>query len=213
MTLDGAWALRWMQLAAESVRARSSELTEMDAVIGDGDHGTNLDRGMQAVLEALDGLRRAHPEAAPMIGQVLHTVATSLTTTVGGAAGPLLGAAFLKASRAVGDEPLDACRIAALMERASEGIASRGRADAGDKTMLDVWVQAAQAARREADGGAGPQEVLRAASLAAAHAAESIEALPARKGRASYRGDCARGHRDPGAQSSALLIDAAARAL
>ena len=92
MTLDGAWALRWMQLAAESVRARSSELTEMDAVIGDGDHGTNLDRGMQAVLEALDGLRRAHPEAAPTIGQVLHTVATSLTTTVGGAAGPLLGA-------------------------------------------------------------------------------------------------------------------------
>jgi dihydroxyacetone kinase-like protein len=142
---------------------------------------------------------------------VLKTVATTLMSTVGGAAGPLYGTAFLRGSK-LADGELDAAGVASVLEAAVEGIQARGKAEPGEKTMVDAWMPAAQAARSAAEGGAGPVEALRAAADAAAAGAEATEPMVARKGRASYLGERSAGHRDPGAQSSALLLEAAAEA-
>ena len=154
-------------------------------------------------------LRATASDVAP--ADVLKTVATTLISTVGGASGPLLGTAFLKASAAVAGRPdLDASAIADLLDAAVGGIVLRGKAERGDKTMVDAWGPAAEAARAAADAGSGPADALDAAADAAARGAEATEPLVARKGRASYLGDRAIGHRDPGAQSSALILRAAA---
>ncbi|MCK6210654.1 dihydroxyacetone kinase subunit L [Georgenia sp. EYE_87] len=204
-TLGADWALDWMERARAVVSANRIELIELDRAIGDGDHGENMDRGFTAVGAKL---AEATPSAP---GEVLKTVATTLMSTVGGAAGPLYGTAFLRGAKAA-DGALDAAGVAAVLEAAVEGIQARGKAEAGEKTMVDAWLPAAQAARSAAEGGSGPVEALRAAADAAAAGAEATEPMVARKGRASYLGDRSAGHRDPGAQSSALLLAAAAEA-
>ncbi|SDR65539.1 dihydroxyacetone kinase subunit DhaL [Agrococcus carbonis] len=201
--LDGAWARRWIEAVAERVAARKAELTALDRAIGDADHGENLDRGFQAVLGRLDGL---DADATP--GAVLKLVATTLISTVGGAAGPLYGTAFLKAAMASGDRAeLDAPALVEVLTAARDGIVARGKAELRDKTMVDAWSPAVDAA---ATAGDDVRAVLEAAAAAAAEGAVATEPLVAHKGRASYLGERAIGHRDPGAESTSLILRAAA---
>ena len=201
--LDGAWTRRWIEAVAAEVAARKSELTALDRAIGDGDHGENLDRGFQAVLGKLDSLDE---QATP--GAVLKLVATTLISTVGGAAGPLYGTAFLKGAMAAGDrDELDAAALVEVLTAARDGIVARGKAEPNDKTMVDAWTPAVEAA---STAGGDVRAVLDAAAAAAAEGAAATEPLVAHKGRASYRGERAIGHRDPGAESTALVLRAAA---
>lgn len=208
MGLDITWAVDWVRLSADVIAEHRVELIMLDREIGDGDHGENMDRGFQAVLPKLDDL-----PAGSTPGDVLKLVATTLISTVGGAAGPLYGTAYLRASSAVGGEvSLDGNAVAALLAAGRDGIVARGKAESGDKTMVDAWTPAVDAAAVAAADGADAASVLRAAADAAAAGAVATEPLVARKGRASYLGERSAGHRDPGAQSSALLLEAAAEA-
>jgi len=206
--LDITWAVDWTRLSAERVGEHRVELITLDREIGDGDHGENMDRGFQAVAAKLDDLA-----AGAVPADVLKLVATTLISTVGGAAGPLYGTAYLKAAAAVaGRDSLDGPAIASLLEAARDGIVLRGKAEPGDKTMVDAWTPAVEAAAAVAAAGADATEVLDAAASAAEAGAVATEPLVARKGRASYLGERSAGHRDPGAESSALLLRAAADA-
>ncbi|WP_445337079.1 dihydroxyacetone kinase subunit DhaL [Clavibacter sp. CFBP 8614] len=205
MALGTDWVVAWTTEAARVIAERRGDLIALDREIGDGDHGENLDRGFSAVVAKLPALAA---DATP--ADALKAVATTLISTVGGASGPLLGTAYLKASAAVaGRVDLDGAALADLLEAAVGGIVLRGKAERGDKTMVDAWGPAAEAARA-ADAGTAPADVLAAAADAAERGAEATEPLVARKGRASYLGERAVGHRDPGAQSSALILRAAA---
>lgn len=206
MTLDVAWAVDWVRTSAATVVEHRDELIELDRQIGDGDHGENLKRGFTAVVAKLDAL-----EAPPAtIGDVLKLVATTLMSTVGGAAGPLYGTAYLRAAKACGAGTVDSAGVVALLEAGLEGIVARGKATTGEKTMVDAWSPAAEAAAKAAADGAEPAQVLEAAARAAASGAESTIPLVATKGRASYLGERSAGHLDPGARSSQLLLEAAA---
>ncbi|KQQ51059.1 MULTISPECIES: dihydroxyacetone kinase subunit DhaL [unclassified Plantibacter] len=208
MALDGAWAIAWMRGSAAVISERRVELITLDRDIGDGDHGENLDRGFSAVLGKLDG---QPADATP--SDILKLAATTLISTVGGASGPLYGTALLKASIAVaGKAELDADAVVALLTAARDGIVLRGKATTGDKTMVDAWTPAVDAAADAAAAGETPGGVLAAAATAAQAGAVSTEPLVARKGRASYLGERAIGHRDPGAQSTAYLLGAASAA-
>ncbi len=204
MALDTAWAIDWVRRTAATIDDHRAELVTLDREIGDGDHGENLDRGFRAVVEAVDAGSFDTP------GAVFTTVATKLISTVGGAAGPLFGTAYLKAAQAAGDATeLDADALVAVLTAARDGVVSRGKAEVGDKTMVDAWSAAVDAAATAAAAGEGPERVLEAAADAAVTGAESTDPLVARKGRASYLGDRAVGHRDPGAQSTAYILRAA----
>lgn len=209
MPLDASWAESWIRLSAQTIAEHCEELTALDAAIGDGDHGTNLDRGFSAAVAALDAAG-----TLPTPGAVLRLTATTLISTVGGAAGPLLGTALLRASREAGAPVLDAQGATRMLVAAADGVVSRGHAEAGDKTMLDAWAVAARAAQEAVtqahNAAEAPAVVLEAAAAAAARGATATEPLIARKGRASYLGESSRGHRDPGAESSALILRAAA---
>lgn len=205
MTLDTAWARAWMT-DTKAVIARNREyLIDLDRQIGDGDHGENLDRGFTAVERALE---ESSPEG---IGDVLKLVAKTLMSTVGGAAGPLYGTAFLRAAKAAPAGEARAQDVVAMVAAALEGIQARGKAERGEKTMVDAWGPALDAAREAADGGATPVEVLVAASQAASAGAQATIPMQATKGRASYLGARSVGHLDPGAVSSSLILDSAAR--
>jgi dihydroxyacetone kinase-like protein len=206
--LDRDWALAWVRGSAEVIAENRGELVRLDREIGDGDHGENLDRGFSAVLAKLDGVAA---DATP--GDVLKLVATTLISTVGGASGPLLGTAYLKAAVAAGSaSELDGAALVAVLTAARDGVVTRGKAAVGDKTMIDAWTPAVDAAAQAQSGGADPSAILAAAAAAAEQGAVATEPLVAHKGRASYLGERAIGHRDPGAQSSALLLRAAADA-
>ena len=182
-------------------------LTKLDSEIGDGDHGTNMHRGFQAALERLEGADPSTPADA------LKAVSMALISKVGGAAGPLYGTAFLRASTALqGKDEVSAEDAAEALEAALGGIKQRGKAEVGDKTIVDALEPAAEAAKGAVSDGSAAA-VLRAAAEAAKEGAESTVPLTARKGRASYLGQRAAGHQDPGATSTYLLLDAAARAL
>ncbi|WP_028708398.1 dihydroxyacetone kinase subunit DhaL [Propionicicella superfundia] len=204
-TLGAGWALDWIKKTAAVVNAQREELTDLDRAIGDGDHGANLDRGFQAVLVKLDG---ATPATA---GEVLKTVATTLISTVGGASGALYGTAFLRASK-LGDSDLDAAGVVALLQAGVDGIVQRGKASVGEKTMVDAWTPALAAGNEAVAAGKSPAEVLDAMAVAAQEGAVATEPLVATKGRASYLGERSAGHRDPGAQSTAYVLRAAADA-
>lgn len=208
MGLDINWAVDWVRRSAESMSEHRVELINLDREIGDGDHGENMDRGFQAVLPKLDDLPAGSTPA-----DVLKLVATTLISTVGGAAGPLYGTAYLRASAATGGETsIDASGVVALLTAGRDGIVARGKAESGDKTMVDAWTPAVDAARAAADGGASAAETLQVAADAAAAGSDATIPLVARKGRASYLGERSAGHRDPGAQSTAYLLAAAAAA-
>ena len=206
MSLDAAWAQRWIELAAADIAEQRDYLVDLDRAIGDGDHGENMDRGFKAALEALG---QAQPGS---VAEVLKSVAKTLMSTVGGAAGPLYGTAFLRASKAAGDGELDGAGAAAVIAGALEGIQARGKATTGEKTMVDAWTPALEAARAAAESGSDATAVFEAAATAAEAGAAATEPMRATKGRASYLGERSIGHLDPGAVSTSLILRAAARA-
>lgn len=200
------WAVKWLTLSAQAMAEHRVELIELDRAIGDSDHGENMDRGFQAVL---DKLAESPPETP---GAALKLTAMALMSKVGGAAGPLYGTAFLRAATTLGDAAnVDAAALAAALAAARDGIVARGKAEAGDKTMVDAWTPAVDAAAAAAADG-DTLAVLIAAAEAAEAGAVATDPLVARKGRASYLGERSAGHRDPGAASSALILRAAAGA-
>jgi dihydroxyacetone kinase-like protein len=204
--LDVNWAVKWLTLSAQAMAEHRVWLIELDRAIGDSDHGENMDRGFQAVLDKL----AENPPETP--GAALKLTAMALMSKVGGAAGPLYGTAFLRAGTALGDAAyIDAAGLAAALGAARDGIVARGKAESGDKTMVDAWTPAVEAAAAAAADG-DTLAVLIAAAEAAEAGAVATDPLVARKGRASYLGERSAGHRDPGAASSALILRAAAGA-
>jgi phosphoenolpyruvate---glycerone phosphotransferase subunit DhaL len=197
-----------VQAMAAAMEENRKHLTKLDSEIGDGDHGNNMHRGFQAALERLEGMELQTP------ADVLKAVSTALVGKVGGAAGPLYGTAFLRASTSLsGKEDLSSEDVAEAMEAALGGVKQRGKAEEGDKTMIDALAPAVAAAKEAASSGKGVGEVSREAAEAAGEGSEATVPLTARRGRASYLGERAAGHMDPGARSTYLLLDAAARAL
>ncbi|WP_411376536.1 dihydroxyacetone kinase subunit DhaL [Arthrobacter sp. MPF02] len=205
MALDVNWAVKWLTLSAQAMAEHRTELIDLDRAIGDSDHGENMDRGFQAVL---DKLAETPPETP---GAALKLTAMTLMSKVGGAAGPLYGTAFLRAATSLGDATeIDPSALVAALAAARDGIVARGKAEPGDKTMVDAWMPAVEAARTAAEaGGSDVLSVLVAAAEAAEAGAVATDPLVARKGRASYLGERSAGHRDPGAASSALILRAA----
>ncbi|MFD9741171.1 dihydroxyacetone kinase subunit DhaL [Umezawaea sp. NPDC059074] len=190
-----------MRAAAKTLDDHRDELNRLDREIGDGDHGENMSRGFAALVVALE---RDAPDSP---GGVLKLVATTLISKVGGAAGPLYGTAFLRAATAVKDlGELDADLVARALRAALDGVVARGKAERGDKTMVDALLPAVEAAEAAAGQGEDVAGVLRAAADAAAEGADSTVLVLARKGRASYLGERSVGHLDPGARSTALLL-------
>lgn len=204
-TLGTGWAVDWLRSSAAVVAGHRVELGELDRAIGDGDHGENLDRGFRALVAKLDA------EAPSTPGEAFKLAAMTLMSTVGGAAGPLYGTAYLRAAGAVGAaETLDAAAVVAALAAARDGVVARGKAEPGDKTMIDAWTPAVEAAAAAQEQGV--LALLDAAAAAAEAGAVDTDPLVAHKGRASYLGERAVGHRDPGAASSALILRAAADA-
>ena len=191
----------WLKDYASAIAEQKQYLTELDSAIGDADHGINMDRGFQAVLGKLD--------AAPPgdVGALFKTVGMTLVSTVGGAGGPLYGTLFLQLGVATaGDDEITAEDWATALEAAVSGVQARGKAEPGDKTMLDALIPARDAyAAALAEGASMPAALGRAAE-AAEQGRDATIPLVARKGRASYLGERSAGHQDPGATSSALLL-------
>jgi phosphoenolpyruvate---glycerone phosphotransferase subunit DhaL len=196
--------LRWMSAFAEEMAEHRQELVRLDTAIGDGDHGTNMNRGMQKAMEKLGGEQPADP------GAVLKTVAMTLISSVGGAAGPLYGTLMLQMGNAMaGQDDVDLAGFAAAWQKALEGVRARGKAEPGDKTMVDALTPAVEALEQASDLDGG----LTAAVQAAEQGMNATTPLVARKGRASYLGDRSAGHQDPGATSTYYLFKSAAEAL
>ncbi|UOX88845.1 dihydroxyacetone kinase subunit L [Amycolatopsis sp. FBCC-B4732] len=207
MTCKAEGVAAAVRAAAAVVAEHRAELVELDRAIGDGDHGENLNRGFTAVVAALDAGAPDTP------GGVLKLVATTLISKVGGAAGPLYGTAFLRASAKLGAAAdLDVPALLDALRAGLEGVQARGKAVGGDATMVDALIPAVSAAEKAAEDGGDVAAVLTAAADAADRGAESTVDLVPRKGRASYLGERAVGHLDPGARSSALLLRAFAEA-
>jgi dihydroxyacetone kinase-like protein len=204
VAIDRDSMLAWMTAFAGEMSEHRQELVRLDTAIGDGDHGTNMDRGMQ---KAMEKLKAAEPADA---GAVLKTVAMTLISTVGGAAGPLYGTLFLQLGNALAGEPeIDLATFAGAWRKGLEGVQARGKAELGDKTMVDALGPAVEALEQAADLDRG----LSAAAQAAQQGMEATTPLVARKGRASYLGERSAGHQDPGATSTYYLVKSAAEAL
>ena len=192
---------------AEAIAADKDHLTELDSAIGDGDHGINMDRGMRAVLPKIEAL----PDGT--VSDLFRTVAMSLISTVGGASGPLYGTLFLQLGTSLkGNESVEPRDWSEALSAAVAAVMSRGRAEPGDKTMVDALLPASQALAKGLDGGDDFDKALLAAEEAARQGAMDTIPLVARRGRASYLGDRSAGHQDPGATSSWLLMRAAREA-
>ena len=199
----------WLAEAEEQIKAQSDYLTQLDAAIGDGDHGTNMRRGFDAVGKALAGQGDGTPP-----GRLLIVAGKTLVATVGGASGPLWGSALRRAGRELGDaETFDGQRLAAALDAAVEAVVELGAASAGDKTMLDALLPAAQTMHEALDGNQSVEQAASAAADAARRGAESTVPMRARKGRASYLGERSIGHQDPGATSAAIIVAALSRAI
>jgi len=196
----------WLRGAATAVTAHRDELTRLDAAIGDADHGANMDRGMKAVLAKLS-------EGGQEIGVLFRAVAMALISTVGGASGPLYGTLFLEMARATeGKTELSPEEWKAALEAGVLGVAKRGKARRGEKTMLDALIPAVEELSLALSSGAPFAEALWRSERAAARGVRDTIPLVATKGRASYLGERSAGHQDPGATSSHLLLRAAALA-
>jgi phosphoenolpyruvate---glycerone phosphotransferase subunit DhaL len=195
---------RWLEQAAASLREQRDYLTQLDAAIGDADHGTNMDRGFTAVIARLE---ESDGPASP--GRILVTAGGTLVSTVGGASGPLWGTALRRAGRALGEaEEFDGSELAAALDAALEGVVELGAAQEGDKTMVDALAPAVRALRERLDDGSTVAEALAAARAAGEDGMRATVPLQASKGRASYLGERSIGHQDPGATSTALIIAA-----
>jgi dihydroxyacetone kinase-like protein len=201
--LDASLAEAWVREYASSVSAAKDELTKLDQAIGDGDHGANLSRGLTAAVGKLAGDTPA---------DVLKLVGRTLISTVGGASGPLYGTAFRDMAKALGGEPsVDDGTVAAALRAGMDGVVRLGKAEEGDKTMIDAWVPALAALDAALGSGSSLGDAAAEAAKAAAAGAEATIPMQARKGRASYLGPRSVGHQDPGATSSTMLFAALAK--
>jgi dihydroxyacetone kinase-like protein len=198
---------RWMHAFAALVTEHKDTLTALDSAIGDGDHGANMDRGMRAAVAAVD-------EADPDTAKALFTkLGMTVVSTVGGASGPLFGTLFLRIGTALGDSTdVSLAQLAAGLRAGLDGVVARGKAEPGDKTMLDALAPAVAALESAAIAGTARSEALQLALSAAEQGRDATTPMLARKGRASYLGERSVGHQDPGATTVALLLTAAVRA-
>lgn len=204
---------RWIRDYAERIQENKELLTELDSAIGDADHGANMDRGLRAAVAALDkAAAEGHPPASA--DALLKAVGMALVSSVGGASGPLYGTFFLRmAAAARGLDELAPDAFAAALRSGLDGVASRGKAVAGDKTIIDALEPACASLEAAVAGGAGLRASLEAAATAADAGRDATTPMLARKGRASYLGERSIGHQDPGATSIALLVASAAATL
>jgi dihydroxyacetone kinase-like protein len=192
---------RWVEAYARDVEQNKDYLTELDGAIGDHDHGVNMDRGFRSVMGSLPA------ENDASVDSLLKSVGMALIRTVGGAAGPLYGTVFLRMAQATtGKGVLNEQELGEMLEAGRKGIVDRGKAQPGDKTMLDAWEPAVRAYEEARSSGKGLQEAVGLAAQAAEQGMKDTVPLVARKGRASYLGERSAGHQDPGATSSYLLF-------
>ncbi len=195
----------WLKAYAELLAEKKEYLTELDAAIGDADHGANMDRGFQAVMKKLDEMSNQD------IGTIFKTAGMTLLSTVGGAGGPLYATFFLQAGmKTTGKMELSLAEWSAALEAAVNGVKMRGKAELGDKTMIDALVPAVQALKTAQENGTPLSEALQQCAHAAEEGMKATIPLVARKGRASYLGERSAGHQDPGATSSYYLLQTAA---
>jgi dihydroxyacetone kinase-like protein len=195
--------LLWLRRLSDVYGKNRELLTELDAAIGDADHGINMDRGFRKVAEKLPGLENRD------IGGILRETGMALIASVGGASGPLYGTFFMKAAEgAAGKDALDERTFAGIFKSGVEALKARGKAQPGDKTMIDALEPAARVLENEAGRGGNAGECLGSAARAAEEGMKATVHLVAKKGRASYLGDRSAGHQDPGATSSFLMIEA-----
>jgi dihydroxyacetone kinase-like protein len=195
--------LAWLRRSAQALHEQRQYLTDLDAAIGDGDHGINMDRGFTAVMDKLPAVAEAD------IGTILKTVGTTLVSTVGGASGPLYGTAFLRAgTKLAGKQELQPADVVAGLDAALEGIMARGHAQRGEKTMVDALAPAVDVLKASIDAGQPLSAALRAAAEAGEQGMQSTIPMVATKGRASYLGERSAGHQDPGATSVTLFLRA-----
>src|SRR5919206_396817 len=193
---------RWLEGAAASLKENRDYLTQLDAAIGDADHGTNMDRGFTAVVTKLGADNAPH---AP--GPMLIAAGSTLVSTVGGASGPLWGTALRRAGRAIGSgDEFDGAQLALALRAALDGVVELGAAEEGDKTMVDSLSPAVHALDESLKSGASIAEALATAQAAGEEGMRATVPLLAQKGRASYLGERSIGHQDPGATSTALIL-------
>jgi phosphoenolpyruvate---glycerone phosphotransferase subunit DhaL len=205
MAVPYAQVLGWVEAFSSTVAENKEYLTRLDSAIGDADHGINMDRGMTAVQAKLDGLE------GDDIGAMLKTVGMTLVSTVGGAGGPLYGTLFLQMGMATaGKSELEPEDWAAALDAAVKGVQMRGKAEPGDKTMVDALIPARDAFSAAVAEGASFEEALKRSAQAAEEGMLATTPLIAKKGRASYLGERSGGHQDPGATSSYMLVKTAA---
>jgi phosphoenolpyruvate---glycerone phosphotransferase subunit DhaL len=196
-----AQVVAWMENSVEVLQERKAHLTELDSPIGDADHGINMARGFKKVQEKLPAVVDTD------IGNILKTCGMALISSVGGASGPLYGTFLMRAGGAVqSKEELDGADLLRLIEVGVEGVVQRGRAEVGEKTMLDALIPATDALRARLDAGDDIPDALAAAVEAAEQGVKDTIPMIAKKGRASYLGERSIGHQDPGATSSYYLL-------
>jgi dihydroxyacetone kinase-like protein len=206
-TVSTAALDEWMRSFARLVAENKEALTDLDAAIGDADHGENMDRGMRAAVSALDDTTPATASA------LFNKVGMTLVSTVGGASGPLFGTLFLRIGASLGDTTeVSLPQLANALHAGLDGIVARGKAEAGDKTMYDALAPAVDALETAAANGVDKTDALKLALVAAESGRDATTPMLARKGRASYLGERSVGHQDPGATTIALLMAAATRA-
>ncbi len=204
MTITRDHVLDWIKACAAVLAENREYLIQLDAAIGDADHGANMDRGFKAVLSKMPELENKD------IGTIFKTVGMTLLSTVGGAGGPLYGTFFLQAGmKTSGKMELTLADWAAALEAATNGVIMRGKAELGDKTMVDALTPAVTALKQAVEENQPLALALQASAEAAKRGMQATTPLVARKGRASYLGERSAGHQDPGATSSYLLLDAA----
>lgn len=201
MVVNGKKLIEILDRIADVIEENKLMLTELDAAIGDGDHGINMSRGFHAVREKLKD------DDGSDIGIILKKAGMALVSNVGGAAGPLYGTAFLKAGAVVeGKQTVDVADLENMLKSALEGIKMRGHAEPKDKTMVDAAEEALNALNSSNAAGESPQQAIKAAVDAAYLGLENTKDMIARKGRASYLAERSIGHKDAGAASFALIL-------
>lgn len=200
MQITSQHIVQFIHAVADQMKAQRAYLTELDSAIGDADHGINMDRGFSAVVAKLPTV------ADKDCGTILKTVGTTLVSTVGGASGPLYGTAFLRAGTAVADrDALSEDDLVAALDAALGGVQQRGKAQRGEKTMLDAIIPAIDALKAARANGDDLVTALRAATAAAEDGVQATIGMVATKGRASYLGERSVGHPDPGATSATIM--------
>ncbi len=199
---DSAKLIELIKNISKSIEENAQFLTDLDAAIGDSDHGINLSRGFKKVEESLPELTGKDPEA------IMKKVGMVLVSTVGGASGPLYGTAFMKAGGAVkGKASLGIQDFITIMDAAIGGVQLRGKAVRGEKTMLDAMIPAQEAMKAALEAGEEPKAILDKGVAAAREGIEYTKTIIATKGRASYLGERSIGHQDPGATSFTIMLE------